>query len=89
MHDDTMPGRAKTSWRAAAIRLVIVSIALSCVEVIAAHGQRYVEGDDPEFPRVVQPDSLVTLNDRCIVRKKKLETSIRPVYVNLHPIGFC
>lgn len=55
----------------------------------AAPAQRYVEGTDPEHPRVQYADSLVSLNDRCIVRQNKLSTKIPPVYVNGKPIGFC
>ena len=32
---------------------------------------------------------LVTLNDRCAVRKVKLNTKMPAVYVNGQPIGFC
>lgn len=51
--------------------------------------QRFVPGDDPEHPRLKYADSLVSLNDRCIVRKVKLNPKVRPVYVNGHPVGFC
>ncbi len=54
-----------------------------------AEAQRPVPGRDPEFPRIQYADSLVSLNDRCIVSQKKLSTKIRPVYVNGRPIGFC
>jgi hypothetical protein len=32
---------------------------------------------------------LVTLNDRCAVRKVKLNTKMPAVYVNGQPVGFC
>lgn len=51
--------------------------------------QRFVPTDDPEHPRVKYPDSLVSVNDRCAVRKVKLGNRVRPVYVNGLPIGFC
>jgi hypothetical protein len=51
--------------------------------------QQLVPGSDPEFPRLKCADSLVSLNDRCIVAKRKLNPKIRPVYVSGQPIGFC
>lgn len=64
---------------------------LLCVLAAAADGlaQRYVEGDDPDYPRLKYADSLTSLNDRCIVAQNKLNKKIRPVYVNGSPIGFC
>ena len=50
---------------------------------------RYVAGPDSLHPRLIFPDSLVTLNDRCAVRQNKLNSRMRPVYVNGIPIGFC
>jgi hypothetical protein len=42
------------------------------------------------LPRVRYYDSeLVSLNDRCAVRKIKLNPKMPPVYVNGQPIGFC
>jgi hypothetical protein len=51
--------------------------------------QRYVPTADPEHPRIKYADSLVSLNDRCIVRMSKLNLRVRPVYVSRQPIGFC
>lgn len=34
-------------------------------------------------------DGLVTLNDRCPVRKVKLNPRMQAAYVNGRPIGFC
>jgi hypothetical protein len=51
--------------------------------------QRYVPTADPERPRIKYADSLVSLNDRCIVRMTKLNLRVRPVYVSRQPIGFC
>jgi hypothetical protein len=33
--------------------------------------------------------NLLSLNDRCAVRKVKLNPKMPPVYVNGRPIGFC
>lgn len=51
--------------------------------------QRFLPTDDPEHPRLVYADSLVSLNDRCIVRQVKLNPKVRPMYVNGRPVGFC
>lgn len=51
--------------------------------------QRYVPTADPAFPRLKYADSLVSINDRCAVRKVKLSSKVRPVYVNQEPVGFC
>jgi hypothetical protein len=55
----------------------------------ALRAQRYVAGGDPAYPHAKYPDSLVSLNDRCIVAGNKLNLAVRPVYVNGQPIGFC
>ena len=34
-------------------------------------------------------DGLVSLNDRCAVRKTKLNRKMPAVYVNGQPVGFC
>ncbi len=34
-------------------------------------------------------DGLVTLNDRCPVRKVRLNPRMGASYVNGHPVGFC
>jgi len=34
-------------------------------------------------------DSVLSLNDRCPVRHGRLNTNIRPTYINRQPIGFC
>ena len=54
-----------------------------------SRAQRYVPTADPEHPRIKYADSLVSLNDRCIVRMNKLNTRVRPIYVSRHPVGFC
>jgi hypothetical protein len=49
----------------------------------------YVNPED-SLPRVRYFDGdQVSLNDRCAVRKVKLNTKMPPVYVNGQPIGFC
>lgn len=41
------------------------------------------------LPPLRFPDGQVTLNDRCPVRKVRLNPRMPAVYVNQHPIGFC
>jgi hypothetical protein len=49
----------------------------------------FVEAQD-SFPRVRYFDTnLVSINDRCAVRKVKLSTKMPAVYVNGQPVGFC
>ena len=42
-----------------------------------------------ELPRVRFGDGQVSLNDRCAVRRVKLNLRMPPAYVNGRPIGFC
>ena len=50
----------------------------------------YVQAAEDSFPQIRYFDSgLVTENDRCAVRKVKLNVKMPPVYVNGRPIGFC
>lgn len=35
------------------------------------------------------PDGTVSLNDRCPVRKSRLNPRMPAIYVNQHPVGFC
>jgi hypothetical protein len=49
----------------------------------------YVNAQD-SLPRIRYfEDSQVSLNDRCAVRKAKLNTKMPPIYVNGQPVGFC
>ena len=49
----------------------------------------FVEAQD-SFPHVRYFDTkLVSINDRCAVRKVKLNPKMPPVYVNGRPVGFC
>ncbi len=34
-------------------------------------------------------DSLLSSNDRCPVKHGKLNSNIRPTYINRQPVGFC
>ena len=70
-------------------RSIFLAAVLVLAGAAAALAQRPVPGRDPQFPRLKYADSLVSVNDRCIVAKRKLNTNIRPIYVNHRPIGFC
>lgn len=72
-------------WRFAAA--LVASAALLAPP--RGEAQRRVPGGDPQRPRIKYADSLVSLNDRCMVRKSKLNPRVRPVYVNGQPLGFC
>jgi len=51
--------------------------------------QHYLPTAELGFPRLKFGDSLVSLNDRCVVSRTKLNTRVRPVYVSGQPVGFC
>lgn len=42
-----------------------------------------------EYPRLRYEDGMVSLNDRCPVRRVRLNPKMPPVRVNGHPVGFC
>ena len=43
-----------------------------------------------EFPKILFDDGeQVSLNDRCPVRKVKLNRKMPPVWINGRPVGFC
>ena len=46
---------------------------------------------EPEvaYPRLRFPDGSLSLNDRCPVRKVRLNPRMPPLWVNGKPIGFC
>ena len=48
----------------------------------------YVDPSD-SLPRIRYNDGQVSLNDRCPVRKVRLNLLLEPLYVNGRPIGFC
>lgn len=72
-------------------RALLAVLPLGTLALAAGIGaaQQFVPGGDPEFPRVMYADSLVSPNNRCMVRGDKLEPSIAPIYVNGVPMGFC
>ena len=67
---------------------VLVLVAATAVTVVAT---RYAPeaGGDFSYPRLKYADSLLSGNDRCMVRHMKLNPDVHPVYVNGVPMGFC
>ena len=75
--------------------LVVLTFALaSCqsepdpVVLVADHPIAFVD-TTLEFPYVQFADGQVSLNDRCPVRRVKLNRRMPPIYVNGRPVGFC
>ena len=75
-------------WRRAALGAVVLA-GLAAAAAGPSMAQRMIQTKDPAHPRVKYADSLVSLNDRCIVRQGALNAIYKPVYVNGKPIGFC
>ncbi len=69
--------------------IAAITLAGMCGLPLAGRAQRRVPTADPEYSRIRYSDSLTSLNDRCMVRKSKLNLKVRPVYVNQQPVGFC
>jgi len=87
--------------RPASTKLVIYAAVL-VIAVVACSKKKKEMGDkeyqvlaeyvSPEdsLPKLRFLDSgLVSINDRCAVRKTKLSTKMPAVYVNGQPVGFC
>ena len=72
---------------AAAIPAMIASGSAEVGREGAAEARFVQKGDS--FPRIRFADGLVSLNDRCPVRKVGLNLKMPPVYVNRRPVGFC
>jgi len=70
-------------------RISVFLIACGLIAFLPGRAQEFVPGGDPEHPRVRYADGSVSENDRCIVRKVKLNPKNRPVYVNGRAVGFC
>ena len=78
------------TWRHRLIRNTSILIAtLATLAASNACAQVYVPQPDLNFPRIRYADSLVSMNDRCMVRQSRLGLSHPPVYVSRQPVGFC
>jgi hypothetical protein len=74
--------------RAATGAAVVLGLAATFAAVLAP-AQTVVPTSDPQHPRIRYADSLLSLNDRCMVRQGTLNPSFKPVYLNGRPVGFC
>ncbi len=73
-----------------AILLAALSaFALAAPFAVPGLAQRFVPTADPAYPKLKFADSLVSLNDRCMVRGSKLNARLAAQYVNGQPLGFC
>lgn len=80
----------RSSFARRAVRLAgLAAVAAAVLLPLAGRAQRPVPTSDPKLPRIKYADSLTSLNNRCMVRKGKLNPKVRPVYVNQQPVGFC
>lgn len=82
------PRRNTIRGRSVQLALVLGG-AFTLLAAPSGDAQRPVTTADPAHPKLKYADSLVSLNDRCMVRKNKLNPRVRPVYVNRQPVGFC
>jgi hypothetical protein len=82
-------------WRAILITALVAMVLSTCSKKGKDAKHHYVElaeviSPEDSFPRLRYYDSnLVTINDRCAVRKVRLNPKMPAVYVNGQPVGFC
>ena len=76
-------GRRAARWAAMVVGLAVTLAAAASMAQVA------VPTKDPQHPRIRYEDSLLSLNDRCMVRGGTLNSVFRPVYINGRPVGFC
>jgi hypothetical protein len=69
--------------------LAIVIAALALGTVVAGGQQLLLPAKEKGFPQIQFADSLISPNNHCPVTGHRLNTQVRPVYVNGVPIGFC
>src|SRR5438105_3843801 len=65
--------------------LILVLLAIPA----AVLAQQYVPAKPNEHKRIIFPDSLVSINDMCLVSHRPLDILHQPIYVNLKPVAFC
>ena len=79
---------------------ILITLTLGATAAAAQPGQEAARPVAPALAEYVSPadslprlrffaDGLLTLNDRCPVRKVKLNPRMHPAYVNGFPVGFC
>jgi YHS domain-containing protein len=69
--------------------VLALAVALAAGASVPGDASRWVPTADKAHPRLKYDDSLTSINDRCAVKENELSPSIRPVYVNGQPVGFC
>jgi len=79
----------RTLQRRAAGRAALGFGIAALLAAAAATAQVTVPTQDPQHPRIRYADSLVSMNDRCMVRGGTLNPLFPPVYINGRPVGFC
>ena len=77
----------------ATVLVLAIAVAAACSRKDKTTEHRvvgeFVEAQD-SFPRIRYFETnLVSINDRCAVRKTRLNPKMPPVYVNGQPVGFC
>ena len=85
-----MPGNIPRVWAGIHVATSVLVLGM-LLPPTPASPQQYLYSSPPDslHPRVQYRDGSISLNDRCAVRMTKLSRSMRPVYVNGQPIGFC
>lgn len=86
LHRALAPARLRTGLRQTS---TIVALAIAACLPTAAHAQHFVATADTSHPRIRYADSLLSVNDRCMVTQRKLSTRMPAIYVNGVPMGFC
>jgi len=87
------------TWiRARVPALILVAVAVGCAARDPSpvgpveedlRGTFVYAGENDSFPELRYKNGAVTLNDRCPVRRVKLNPNLRPLFVNGRPVGFC
>lgn len=65
--------------------------ALAVTGLLVAGGVGAAEPPEPapDFRPMELPGGGTTVNDRCPVRKRPLNSRLEPLWVNGRPVGFC
>lgn len=69
--------------------LLLWSLLLAEDAVFNEWGTRPGPATDETYAAVEYERGGVTLNDRCPVRKARLNLKMEPMWINEHPVGFC
>jgi hypothetical protein len=79
-----------------AVALVLLAVAPACApapvepaRLVETHGAAAYADDAASLPHIRFGDAGSSINDRCPVRKNKLNLKMPPLWVNGRPVGFC